>query len=75
MSMKKRKYFVCIRNDGYAVSLDVRKIYVGLSDSAAELKGMVRVIDESGEDYLYPRNLFAPISLSAIIQQELKLAA
>lgn len=72
---KCHKYFVCIHNEGYAVSLDVRKIYVGLPDSAAELLGMVRVIDESGEDYLYPRDLFAPIALPAIIQQELKLAA
>jgi len=74
--MKKRlKYFVCIHNDGYAVSLDVRKIYVGLPDSAAELLGMVRVIDESGEDYLYPRDLFAPIALPSVVRQELKLAA
>jgi hypothetical protein len=72
---KRRKYFVCIQNEGYAVSLDVRKIYVGLPDSAAELLGMIRVIDESGEDYLYPRNLFAPISLPTVIRQELKMAA
>lgn len=72
---KNRKYFVCIHNEGYAVSLDVRKIYVGLPDSEAELLGMIRVVDESGEDYLYPRKLFAPIVLPAVIQQELKLAA
>jgi hypothetical protein len=74
--MKKRqKYFVCTHNDGYAVSLEERKIYVGLPDPDAEKLGMIRVIDESGEDYLYPRNLFAPISLPMIIKQELKLAA
>ena len=74
--MKKRlKYFVCTHNDGYAVSLEERKIYVGLPDPDAEELGMIRVIDESGEDYLYPRNLFAPISLPLVIKQELKLAA
>jgi len=71
----RRKFFVCVHNEGYAVSLDVRKIYAGLPDSTAEPLGMLRIIDESGEDYLYPRNLFAPIALPVVIRQELKLAA
>ena len=72
---KRPKYYVCTHNDGYAVSLEERKIYVGLPDLEAEKLGMVRIIDESGDDYLYPRNLFASISLPMLIRQELKLAA
>ncbi len=72
---RNRKLFVCIHNEGYAVSLDVRKIYQGIPDSSAEQSGMVRVIDESGEDYLYPKECFAPISLPMAVRQELKLAA
>lgn len=74
--MKKgQKLFVCIHNDGYAVSLDERKIYIGIPDAEAERIGMIRIIDESGEDYLYPKDCFAPISLPTAIRQELKLAA
>jgi hypothetical protein len=72
---KNRKLFVCIHNDGYVASLDVRKIYQGIPDADAERLGMIRIIDESGEDYLYPKACFAPISLPAAVRQELKLAA
>lgn len=71
----RHKLYVCIHNDGYNASLDLRKIYQGLPDRIAEQLGMVRIIDESGEDYLYPKDCFARISLPVIIQQELKLAA
>jgi hypothetical protein len=73
--MKHNKLYVCIHNDGYAVSLEQRKIYRGLPDRIAAEAGMVRIIDESGEDYLYPQDCFARISLPVAIQQELKLAA
>lgn len=56
-------YVVCLYNGGYAVSLEPRKIYRQLPDSRAEYEGLLRVIDESGEDYLYPSRLFTPISL------------
>ncbi len=76
LDMKKnRKLFVCIHNDSYAASLDERKIYVGLPDADAERLGMVRIVDESGEDYLYPKSCFAPITLPEAVRQELKLAA
>lgn len=54
---------VCVANDGYAASLEVRKIYAVLRDAAAEKVGMMRVIDESGEDYLYPREQFSEIAV------------
>ena len=59
----------------YEVSLEVRKIYQLLIDDEAESLGMFRVIDESGEDYLYPKELFAQIELPSIIEKQLLLVA
>jgi hypothetical protein len=53
-----RQLFVCIDNEGYAASLEKRKIYVALHDTDAEKHGLLRIIDESGDDYLYPKTLF-----------------
>jgi hypothetical protein len=58
-----RHFVVCIENEGFPTSLERRKIYLSLPDPDAERSGMVRVIDESGEDYLYPVELFSPIDL------------
>ena len=60
---KKKSFVVCLSNDGYAASLEPRKIYVALRDAAAERNGLLRVVDESGEDYLYARDRFAPLKL------------
>ncbi len=57
------RYALCIKNRGYAAGLEVRKVYRIISDQNAEAKGLVRVIDESGEDYLYPSGFFSPIEL------------
>jgi len=54
---------VCLSNDGYAASLEVRKIYVTVPDANALKLGLLRVIDESGEDYLYPSEQFGEIEL------------
>jgi hypothetical protein len=59
----RRKYVVCLSNDGYAASLEVRKIYAQLPDAAADRLGMLRVVDESGEDYLYPKQKFGALRL------------
>ena len=59
----KSRLVVCLRNDGYEVSLEPRKTYKALRDAAAEKHAQLRVIDESGEDYLFPASLFAPIVL------------
>jgi len=61
--MKTKQFAVCLRNDGYQVSLERRKIYQVVPDPEAAKHRQVRVIDESGEDYLYPQNFFAPIEL------------
>lgn len=60
----KQKFLLCIDNEGYEVSLEVRKVYETLPDKEAERLNQVRIIDESGEDYLYPAKFFAPIRLS-----------
>lgn len=57
------QFVVCISNDGYPASLEIRKIYQVLSDDKAAQHNMVRVIDESGEDYLYPQKFFVSIKL------------
>jgi hypothetical protein len=61
--LKRRKQFaICVRNKG-AEDLEVRKVYELLPDARAAKEGYVRVIDESGEDYLYPGAFFVPIQL------------
>jgi hypothetical protein len=58
------KHFVlCIKNRGYPASLETRKVYRALKDDDAESRGLLRVVDESGEDYLYPAKLFVPIDV------------
>lgn len=66
---------VCIENDGYSVSLEKRKIYVSLSDTTAQKLGLLRVIDESGEDYLYPKAFFRPIDLPPTVKKAVLAAA
>ncbi len=61
--MKKIKYVVCVQNKGYPASLELRKLYEILPDADAEGHGLIRVVDESGEDYLYPRDFFLPIEV------------
>jgi hypothetical protein len=53
---------VCIDNDGHAASLEKRKIYLALRDAAADKHGLLRIVDESGEDYLYPKKSFRSIA-------------
>jgi len=68
MSSAKRTqgtYVLCVRNDGFTASLDTRKVYRAVADSVAEARGMTRVVDESGEDYLYPADCFVPIEVPA----------
>lgn len=74
--MSIHNYLVCVSNMNYAVSLEPKKLYEVLPDAQAERRGMVRVIDESGEDYLFPANLFMPVALPENIKKVLeKLAA
>ena len=58
-----RQYVVCIDNSDYLVSLDLHKIYEVLPDERAAEDDCLRVIDESGEDYLYSSTRFVPVEL------------
>jgi len=70
--MISRLNVLCLRNEGYAASLERRKIYERLPDADAASHGQLRVIDESGEDYLYPASYFAAISLSPSVRRAVK---
>ncbi len=61
--MSEQRYVICVSNEGYRASLDVRRVYRSVPDAEAEKSGHVRVVDESGEDYLYPRAMFVPIEV------------
>lgn len=69
MATPRRQLMVCLRNDGYEVSLERRKIYAALPDADAARHGQVRIIDESGEDYLFPATYFAPIDLPQAVRR------
>lgn len=57
------QFAVCIKNERYPASLGLRKIYQVMPDDRAAEHQFIRVIDESGEDYLYPADYFVPIEL------------
>lgn len=57
------RFVVCVSNRGYRASLVVRRIYEVVTDLEAERRGLLRVVDESGEDYLFPEKLFVSIEL------------
>ena len=69
------KFVVCINNEDYAASLELHKIYRVLPDEDAAADGDLRVIDESGEDYLYSAERFIPISVPESVQKSLLKAA
>jgi hypothetical protein len=69
MSNQSKHFAICIRNDEYEASLQLRKIYEVLEDAFAEQHNMIRVIDEEGEDYLYPRDWFLPIELPKRVEE------
>lgn len=58
-----QQFLLCVKNEAYPASLEVRKVYRELPDAAASAKGFVRVVDESGEDYLYPADYFVAVEL------------
>lgn len=70
-----KQFVVCIQNKNYDASLEKLKIYRVISDNRAHLRGLIRVIDESGEDYLYPADYFVPIKLPQVVVSALAAAA
>lgn len=71
----RRRFVVCVRNDGYEASLERNKIYRVLTDHDAEREGDLRVVDESGEDYLFSADRFVAIDVPAAVRASLLKAA
>jgi len=68
------EYVICVVNKGYDASLELRKIYQVIPDKAAAKLDQIRVIDESGEDYLYPQDYFVPVQLPQAVERAVRRA-
>jgi hypothetical protein len=73
--LQAKQLVVCVNNGGFPASLEKRKIYVTLRDADAEKHGLVRIVDESGDDYLYPKTFFRPIALPLSVKKAVLAAA
>jgi hypothetical protein len=72
---KRETFVLCLRNEGYAASLEPRKLYSVVPDASAAKHSLLRVIDESGEDYLYPVNYFVALRLPTNVKAALSKAS
>lgn len=75
MTSQNTLFVVCVHNAGYPAALELRKLYELIPDDEAASHSLVRVIDESGEDYLYPASCFVPVELPQVVHQAILLAA
>ena len=75
MAGKSKGLVIRVKNEGYAVSLERRKLYVALADAEAAKNRQLRVIDESGEDYLYPQEFFVAVELPQALRRRVLQAA
>jgi len=69
------QYAVCVKNDDYPASLEIRKLYQMVADEKSGALGLVRIIDESGGDYLYPAHYFVPVRLPRAVERAVRLAS
>lgn len=68
-------FVVCLDNGGYPASLEVGKLYRAIPDADAETNGLIRVVDESGEDYAFESGRFHPLSLPSSVEKQLLAAS
>jgi hypothetical protein len=68
-------FVICLRNEGYPASLELRKLYSVVPDASAAKHNLLRVTDESGEDYLYPANYFVALRLPTNVKMALSKAS
>ena len=68
-------FVLCLRNEGYAASLELRKLYPVMQDASAMKHNLVRIIDESGQSYLYPANYFVALRLPTSVKDALSRAS
>jgi hypothetical protein len=69
------EFVVCINNLDYPASLELHKIYRAIADKGAAKEGDIRIVDESGEDYLYPASYFVPIQVPQTVEKSLLQAS
>lgn len=69
------QFVLCVENESYPASLEVRKVYRTLPDAEGRRHKLIRVIDESGEDYLYPKDYFVKVALSPAARKRLAEAS
>ena len=70
-----QQFAVCVRNESYPASLELRKLYQHIDDAFARQHALIRVIDESGEDYLYPADYFVRVELPKAVAFTLRRIA
>jgi hypothetical protein len=70
-----QRLVVCVRNDEYEMDLALNKVYAVIPDPSAERSGWIRIIDETGEDYLYPETFFDPIQTPRALGEEIRRAS
>lgn len=68
-------FAICVQNDGYEASLELRKLYPVLEDDFGSQHGMIRIVDESGEDYLFPTEYFVRVRLPQAVEKQLRKIA
>jgi hypothetical protein len=72
--VSKGKFALCVHNEDYPASLEMRKVYRVVPDASASRRGLIRVIDESGEDYLYPSDYFVRVFFRVRLPQSVQRA-
>jgi len=72
MKRTEPQFVVCIKNKNYAASLELRKLYLVVADTEGAKLHQIRVIDESGEDYLFPEEYFVPVQLPQSAEKALR---
>jgi hypothetical protein len=70
-----KQFVVCVNNEGFPASLEKRKIYVALRDPDGEKRGLLRIVDEAGEDYLYAKTFFRSTALPHAVKRAVLAAA
>jgi hypothetical protein len=75
MKRSELQFVVCVKNMNYAASLELRKLYQVVADETAAKLHQIRVIDESGEDYLYPEEYFVPVQLPQSAEKAVRRAS
>jgi len=73
--VSQQHFAICVRNSGYRASLELRKLYPVLPDAFGDDHQMIRVVDESGEDYLYPSTFFVRVELPNAVERALEKIA